>query len=504
MENLLKKSEQRQLKTIEILYHKDDWMTLEELSRETKSSIRILKYDFDYFKKRFQDFTIESSTNGVRVNFPKNIGLKSFYNKILEDSLSFQLLETLFFNEESTVLELAESLYLSPSTLYRTIEQINKVSIQYGFHIKKNPCQIIGDEVAIRSFFSKYFYEKYTHFDWPYFSEFPQIDEFVQIFVDYTKIPLTFARYNMMRSTVFINHIRLSKRHRLDIKPSQVNLKEAISDLLGLEKANEILRSFQVAANMNVSEEMVHQLLVPFIYTNFSVNSDTFQMKRESNKLLNEHVSYIESMLDRLSLAYDIPIPNKNEISHRVMNAIYYEAYDPRSEAVLYNRNKYFAKAIEENFECFYHSLYNEVKLFLELVKLPITENRIYYYIYTIYSSWEKLTRNLRTKNKKIKILVISNRDVAHSNMIKNFIDYEYSNHSVVDVFDQMKLSIKILEKLDYDLIVSNFQIPPLESKRIIYIENVPVLHDFRTIQNEINRIFVERRTAFKAKLSQQ
>ena len=95
-----------------------------------------------------------------------------------------------------------------------------------------------------------------------------------------------------------------------------------------------------------------------------------------------------------------------------------------------------------------------------------------------------------------IKVLVISNRHTSHSMMIKEFIDYELSDHLTVDIFDALYLSETILEELDYHFIVANFPLPSLKSKNSICIENIPSFQDLTKIRNEMDEIYFSQ---FKA-----
>ena len=127
MEALLKSNEIRRLRIAEVLYDNEDWMTIADLAKKLNVSIRILKYDIENFKNFFDDFTIETSRHGIRLQFLKNKSLKTLYKNVLDQSISFQLLEILFSEENYSTFELAEELYISPSTLYRMIDHINEV-----------------------------------------------------------------------------------------------------------------------------------------------------------------------------------------------------------------------------------------------------------------------------------------------------------------------------------------------------------------------------------------
>src|SRR5699024_8010666 len=153
MKRLLNQSEKRRLLAIEILYDQRDWITLASLAEMLDCSVRVLKDDVAHFKKDFEEFTIESSNNGVRLKMRNNAGLKTLYQYALRHSTAYNLLENIFLKEEMTITDLTELLSTSPSTTYRLIDQINETFEKSNFRIETNPSRIACSENKIRYFF---------------------------------------------------------------------------------------------------------------------------------------------------------------------------------------------------------------------------------------------------------------------------------------------------------------------------------------------------------------
>ena len=71
---------------------------------------------------------------------------------------SFSILEFIFFNEGCQAESICKEFYISSSSLYRIISQINKViKRQFQFEISLTPVQIIGNERDIRYFLHNIF-----------------------------------------------------------------------------------------------------------------------------------------------------------------------------------------------------------------------------------------------------------------------------------------------------------------------------------------------------------
>lgn len=497
MKNLLRKSERRRLKMAEVLFDKNDWMTVAELSKIIGSSVRIIKYDLNIFKDSYDDFTIQTSKKGVRIHFHKDKSPRTLYTNILSQSIPFQLLETIFLNENYSTFELADLLFISPSTLYRMIEHINETAEPYDIRVETHPCRVIGNEEKIRHFYSQFFYEKYTFLDWSHYGDSEMIDNFLHFFIIYTKIDIDFASYGIFKVIATINYIRFKNNHFIKVNPSKINFDEIISDM---SMHTEPFEYFEKIMGVEVNHHLITQIFQPFVEIGFSLNYERLLEKMEKYDQVATEVHYLNQFFDELSTNHHLPLPNKEEMILGMQNAVHLETSDPRNGHILYDRNKLFALDIQKNFPNFYRDLCEGLKKYRKICSLPNTEDGLNYLIYVAYSNWEGLTLNLQKKHDNIKVLIISNRHKAHSYMLKDFIEYEFSADLEIDVYQDVFLSEAVLEDLEYDFIVVNFPMPPLKTKNVICIENIPGVQDHSKIQQEIDEIKEKRTQALSMK----
>ena len=119
----------------------------------------------------------------------------------------------------------------------------------------------------------------------------------------------------------------------------------------------------------------------------------------------------------------------------------------------------------------------------------PLTNDGINFLIYNTVIFWENIVLELNTQLKKVNILVVNDRHTTHASLIKDFIAYKFSNQIVVDLYMSNYISAKQLETLNYDLIVTNFPLPSLKSKPIVYIENIPSFSDLQNLQQAVQTI---------------
>lgn len=190
---------------------------------------------------------------------------------------------------------------------------------------------------------------------------------------------------------------------------------------------------------------------------------------------------------------YYIKLENREALMVGLFNTSHLEYQDPQSNYILYNRNQLFAEDISREFPQLYIDLYEGMKEFRKVLGKDTSEEGIAFFIYNVFATWKNLVPQLRQKIEKIRSIVISDRHRAHAEMIKDFIQYEFSEQVTVDFFIDLELNPEVLERLDYDLIVTTFTIDDLKNRRNVYIPNVPKYTDYQNIQHHIDEIIAER-----------
>lgn len=492
IDNLLTRSENRRLSLIHLLAQESEPMILADLSKKLGASVRVLKDDLSYFRNEVDDFTIRTSHNGVSLFFKKYKGLKTISQNILADSTFYQILEMTFLHEGISANELAKELYISSSTLYRSIHEINDSLSDRRIRIETNPCRIVGDEQSVRYFAYHYFFERYSQYEWP-FEEFNEeiIDDFLIIFVQFTNNPSSYASLTTLKNIFTINLIRYKNGHFIDtsfLDNKTYNIKN------NLKQFKDTFSKLEKNTGIEITDNFINQMFYAYLQDNFFLTYDKFTQKAEIDKNIAEQLIFLEDFLDRISSTYDIPLTNKEKLIITMHNSVYLEYQEPRSGYILYNQHGHFVKMIEKEFPSFYADLYDGVSEYRNLVNALDTEKGKYFLIYTIFIHWEKLIPNLRNKYRKIPTLVISDRHISHADMLEDFLNQEYPQQLETDIFSGFQLNKELLEEMPHDLIVTNFPFPELKTKKLVYIENVPSHQDLVKIQLAMSEI-IEQHT---------
>lgn len=492
MQSLLTKQEQRRYDFMNILSDTNHWIILPDIAKQLNCSSRILKDDIQYLNKHFDDFTIQTSTRGVRIEYSTNRGFKTFCQKMLEYSNAYTVLEMIFLHSNQTVQDLADKLFMSTSTLYRLIDQINSTLKKSNqFYIETNPCQIVGDEKEIRYFFYLYFFEKYSHFNFPLGDfNYEAIDSFLKALLEASPIYIDFSFYNVTKIVTIVNLIRYKDKHYIEVDKSALS-KPRLAD--NFDEYSVLFKPFEDQLHMDINSDFIAQVFTPYIQEGMSDTYEEFVEKTKKNPIFGDNVNFLRGLLDYIAQKNYLQLENREEVVFGMFNSLHLEGQDPQSDYILYNRNQRFTKDIAQEFPYFYKDLYYWLKSFREKLEMPMTEEGIAFYIYNIFATWKNLVPQLRRKIAKIRTLVISDRHKAHAEMIKGFIEYEFSEQITVDFFIEKDLNQTVLEALDYDLIVTTFPVADLEKNRYVYIPNVPKYTDYEKIQRQIDKINAER-----------
>lgn len=455
MIDLLNASDQRRLKFAEILSNANEWITLKELTQQLECSIRILKDDVTHFRKKFSDFEIQTSNQGVQLIYHQNKGIKNLYQQVLSESSTYQLLEALFIFEGKSIPKLSELLFMSSSTLYRLIRQINTKISKYGIEISKNPYYITGNEKNIRYFFYEYFYEKYSFTSWPFETVNEKaLDKFLNFHIELTQLKNDFAYYSKFKIISVVNLIRYKNKHYVDTKGLKLDYVDSIPDLSPYAV---LFQEFERTFDIQYDNHAITQIFTNYVQDSFSLNYDHLIEKSSKSKQIAAEISMITYTLDKLSEETNIPILNKKQMISAIRNIIHLDYLEPRPEYTFYDQDKYFVKGLKNEFPNFYHSLYQAMKELRQFLDKTLTEAGIHFYIYTFFTYWKGLVSELRKKFTKVRVTIISDRHVTHANMLKEFIAYEFSEQIVIDIYTGIELDRNILESLETDLIVTNF-----------------------------------------------
>ena len=494
MINLLSKVDQRRLNLVGFLHNYDGFVKYSTLTESLGVSDRIIRDDLHNLKQLNHIFDIQLLPELVKLRFHKNTGYESITRYFMDNNLSFKIIEALFFHENIDIDELAEELYISTSTLYRRFQSIeNSIKKQYNILIQTNPCRFIGEEKDIRTFFFTFFTEKYGIFEWP-FDSILSLDDAVKLVSDVLKILDLHYDYPLLRHIRYVATIGLHryKQGRL-LNFDQTDLKKDIVDLT-LKELD--IQYYNEAFSIEVNEAFLNEMFAPFLQTNVFFNQDELYDGIESNEVGTVSYFKLLKICNKLSKKYNIPLSNRDELITSVHSTFFLGDSEPYMHHLINNKKVRFMNRFQMDFPKFYQDLNTLMSEFLNDMGKTRDQPMLDHMMYTFIIYWENLTKLLKATDDKVSVYIISSTDEYHAKMLKDLIEFEFSNHVNITIGKNIEDIGNIFPSGLYDMVVTNFPYTKESEVPVICIDDFPSKYDMLVILKEIMNI-IDKNTRY-------
>lgn len=487
MINLLSKFDQRKLNLVGFLHNSDGFVTYSTLSKDLGISERIIRDDLHELKQLDHIFDIQTLPEKVKLRFHKNTGFEYISRYFIDNNLSFKIIETLFFDDDIDIEDLSELLFVSDSTLYRRLREIEpSVKNQYRLSIQANPCRLIGDEKDIRIFFITFFTEKYGNFEWPFESivSHPDVIKLVTDVLDildlhYEDSLLRHIRYTV---TIGLHRYKLGKYLNFDIENQKLDVIKFVFKNLDVSYYSE-------AFGVTVNEKFLHEIFAPFLRTNVLFNQGELFTGIASNEVSSRSYFKLLKICNDLSKKYDIPMNNRDELITVVHNTFFLGDSEPHMHHLINNKKERFVNRIQKEFPHFYKDLNEHLTDFITEMGEEEDSKLLNHMIYTFVTYWDNLTRLLSAIEDKVSVFVISSIDEFHAEMIKDLIEFDFSNRVNITIAKNLEEIKKNCPIGLYDLIITNFPYTNDDSTTVICVDDFPSKYDKLVIMEEILKI---------------
>ena len=474
MRDLLSKKSHRQLELLELLFEHKRWFHRSELAELLNCTERAVKDDLSHVKSAFPDLIFHSSTNGIRIINTDDSDIEMVYHHFFKHSTHFSILEFVFFNEGCDTDSICKEFYISSSSLYRIISHINKIiKKQYRFEISLNPVRIIGNEIDIRYFFAQYFSEKYYFLEWPFedFSVEPLCKLLALVYKE-TAFPVNFATQRMLKLLLVTNLYRIKFSHFLEVEKNSFN-NQLLESFMQAEGIEDIVASFDSEYHISLNKEVIGQLFVSYFQKMFFIDEEVFLSYAKTDSYVKKSYRLLGELVDQVSREYNLQIDNKDNLIWHLHNTAHLHRQELSTEFILFDQKGNTIKNFQNIFPRFVSEVKEGIKHYLEGLDMDCNSMKVNHLSYTFITHSKHLVLNLLQNQPKLKVLVMSNFDQYHAKSVAETLSYYCSNNFELEVWTELELSKESLEESPYDIIISNFIIPPIENKRLIYSNNV-------------------------------
>lgn len=201
------------------------------------------------------------------------------YELLYENTLDFEVLETIALHPYRTVEELSQDIHVSTSTLKRIVQNLNHNLNKYDIEIGSPLLRLEGNEMQVSNFLINYFYERRTLSTFPEFVNFKEATfSLFQKLVDFTGMHHHTSMYYTFSWTVFVTFLRL--RNEFHIK-SPYKAPPEIHEFFRINYHLNALRELERIFSISFKDESVIDELWEMIITEMDseiiIESDRIQ-----------------------------------------------------------------------------------------------------------------------------------------------------------------------------------------------------------------------------------
>lgn len=485
MRQILNSNTLRQLAFLEALFETQNWQPVDTFAKELGCSGRILRSDIVMINDLYSPFHINvSQKNGILLEYPQSYSIDFVYALLLRHSTEFQLMELLFFSDGLTLFDLTEELYISSSSVHRTIKKINTKLVPLGFSIATSPYELVGDEAAIRFFFIHYFYERYLGTESPITTEQQAtVDFFIKKMAPVLGINLTFPDLKLIRLTIATGIIRIKNGH-LQKHDSQTTT-HPLFQLLQTQQ--ETVKELEKTFNLELNSDTLIDLFNFFLKDDYALTSDyLYQVLVPANPAIKQIVTTIETCLTTLSERLAIPLENKKLITweiYTVQRAFLIDNF------ILFDKKKAFRQNALAEYPLLIPLLRRELAQLTADLETNWKDAALDEILYMILIHWPNLNNKLEQFYTAISIGIFCDYDKEHSDFLEKLIHFHFGNSIKVTLLTSQTETEALAEKRNYDIFITNLSCFDLADEQVICINAVPTMHDWKNIQHNIKRI---------------
>lgn len=480
MEHILSSTMNRHIKIVELLRVSNDWIPISKIVEVLGASRKTILTDLEEIETQWDEFIrIEKGSNdGYRLIEKDHHSIQEIFSLIIRDSISFQLLEYIFFHPGKTREQVAKDLYLSPASLYRIVQKMNHELGKRKIKIDRLQTRFIGeDERNVRHFFSAYFFEVYGVHEWP----FPFNQKVILSTIDCLNKQLSLKLNHLqMTDLTFLMAVSLMRQQQGFVNEEEV-LTKAFQSFSG-RKVNMYKESIVLMLkNLEIPFENVNY--EDFAYTIFwwEFAWDNPQEKKRLYELGESTITIISNTLN-LSIEEE-----SKEMCSRLFENVYayYKTYSSR-KYIAYNRELFTSLNIQRDFSVFSKVLKKVLTKLEERTKFPWCSIYYNFILFELFVHWNDLPEQLDQLRHPVSTEVYSDLGPKHAQLLGYYLKKHYREKVCLSV---KKDTIQRVEKENAsDIYVTNFYTRIVPPEKLFIVEDVPSVKNLNELGRKIDK----------------
>ncbi|MGX7107694.1 helix-turn-helix domain-containing protein [Hutsoniella sourekii] len=494
MDRLLASKDQRQLELIKIYRDQAElYLTHQELADRLDCAKGTILTDLADIEKLFADkIQICQSGAGVTLKFSEKLPTNFYFKRFSQQSVNFRLLVELFRESDISIDEMSQRLFVSRSSIYRAVKQINRFLqvLNLSLELTTSPVGIRGDERDIRlacPFLMNHFYcDTYCPFETISRQEVVDLFKIVSANSRYLQM---FASNPLLYLQLGVNFERYAKGYKLEVSQWPISNRK----LAVLMEGQELFANFVAQGQEYPLMEVIPQVVPGLLSSKTLLNRDHLLSSRYLNFEIQESIKKFEACMLTIKQDYQfqsvqesdieliaLAIYNLCTLSHRQLNIIMADAVAHQSNLIqeVACTNPQFVIDIQSAIQSFIDDLGVELPYHDEIM-----ESLLFYFVVL----WPDTILELN-KIKKIDLLLYTgnyNYDLEY----KAILDPIVHNYVTVHVIDSLIDWKEILADHKYQIIMSSYYVEATPDYHVFHIQSMPDVNTFLWIYETVRKI---------------
>lgn len=469
MRMILSSRDEKLLSLIELI-EREKFQTFNQIEKALEINPRTLNSLIKYGNEIFSPGEIYRSKEGIiLIHSSETITVKYYYQKILENSLEFNIIESVFF-DQYTISKLANKLFISESTLRRLIDKLNVELTKIEMKIDTKIVALNGNEKNICNLIINLLLEKYSDctflFD-GYRVSF--VESIIKKVFKQRNIGLNYPDFYRVKVWLLVVFHRANQTRR---QTHGVRLRDSILvKLLSIEALKRTLyfplknNPYINALDFLFSEQMIFEY-------------EELEKKIKYDPLLKEKKERFDRIIHYIEEYFNIVITDHREkLLVDLCNAASIHFGPP---FILYDKYKMFSEEVMK---------YNKT-FFIEIKKVFMSQfpNEPAYvidtYLYMIITHWPQLLLSLNKTISPIRLSLVFDSDIEHMEMIENLIGILFPRRFMIKIVSHFTSLKELKNIIDTQLVVTNICDLNLPRKDIIVTSLYPSENELEKLRD--------------------
>ncbi|MGH0945661.1 helix-turn-helix domain-containing protein, partial [Bacillus mycoides] len=163
------------MKLLELLASEKRWFKTDEITKQIGYSNKTIHSDISFIHDFLpKNWHLEAKKGkGVQLHVPPSASIDEVNSFLFQQSYVFKALHELLDQKVTTVLNLADKLYVSATSILPILKNVENYLKKFNLQLNKRPLKIVGDEIQIIMLCYELHLEVYGYYEWP-FQEYPE------------------------------------------------------------------------------------------------------------------------------------------------------------------------------------------------------------------------------------------------------------------------------------------------------------------------------------------